>query len=172
MKDQIKKSESFPCDACGQQVEWARSRKTGKTYLAEPFIWEGDQFAVQKKILPAHWCQATPEQKAEAAAKRAEAKATREAEQLLYRESQFFAEAGTKFELEGEITFIKEREGFYGEQTIIEFAAEGRGFTWVASGARAAEFTVGQQIKIKGTVKGQEEKYGKIRTLVTRCKIG
>lgn len=163
----------FACEACGEQVTWAKTRK-GTTYLAGRLDWQGDEYGAQRVYKPSHYCRATEEEKAAAAARRAEAKEQREAAKLLYEKEQFFAEAGTKFELEGEITFIKERETAYGITTTIEFAAEGRGFTWYASGARMTEreeLAAGDKIKIAGTVKGQQEKYGKIRTIVTRCKI-
>jgi len=54
-------SNYFSCRDCGKDVAWMTSRRTGKRYLAEPWMWVGGDYSLHSKMIPAaHRCTPNP----------------------------------------------------------------------------------------------------------------
>lgn len=70
-----KEGHLFPCRNCGKDVTWMTA-KSGKKYLAQPYIWEGEY--AERIISPAHRCEPNPEYQAQRAIREAQAEAQRQ----------------------------------------------------------------------------------------------
>lgn len=89
-------------------------------------------------------------------------------EKKVYKD-EIFAPVGDKIEVE--VVVLKENtfETQFGLTTLYTFEGGEYQFKWFAS--RGLNVEIGDKLKIKGTVKSQDEYKGVISTVLTRCKI-
>jgi hypothetical protein len=105
--------QEFPCRECGLLVCWAESSKSGKTYLAQPKPWSGDEYgsARQRTFYPGHDCEPNADYKAEQEA-RAIATAVQHTDDLaagmLVKQQRVTVVAGKKYPIgtEGNVFWI------------------------------------------------------------------
>ena len=84
--------------------------------------------------------------------------------------SEWIGTVKERMEIEIEVLFIKEHEGFYGPVDIIKMRdTDGNGLTWFCTGISSLKR--GDHVKIKGTVKKHEEYQGTKQTVLTRCVV-
>jgi len=89
-------------------------------------------------------------------------------EKPVYKNEQF-ASVGERIEIPVKVTAQNTFETVYGWTTLYTFSNGDYQFKWFSSREFAIE--VGDEIKIKGTVKGSDEYKGTFSTVLTRCKI-
>lgn len=91
-----------------------------------------------------------------------------EAEKGCLKESEFFGEIKTRYELDNvEVIFVKKIEGYYGMTTIVKMIMEeGNLITWFAT--NDPDISVGEKHNIRATVKKHNDYNGVKETIVTR----
>jgi hypothetical protein len=116
--------QEFLCRECGLSVCWAESRKSGKTYLAQPKPWSADGYSSQngknnqRTFYPGHYCEPNAEYKAECeaiAATHAVQHTDDLAAGMLVKKQRVTIVAGRKFPIgtEGNVFWIAERADGY-----------------------------------------------------------
>jgi hypothetical protein len=83
--------------------------------------------------------------------------------------SRHLGEVGNKGTWQAKVTAILPRENSWGATWLVKFDVEGSTLTWWASNPPDCE--VGDEVEVKGTVKGLGEFKGQKETTVTRCKV-
>ncbi len=84
--------------------------------------------------------------------------------------SQHVGEVKQRLDIEGEVTFVRSFDSRFGVTTLVKLADDaGNIFTWFAS--TAPEVTVGDKVKVRGTVKKHDDYKGVKQTVLTRCKL-
>lgn len=89
-------------------------------------------------------------------------------EQIQFKKEQF-APTGDKVEIQAKIVGANTFESAYGLTTLYTFVNSDYQFKWFSS--RGLNVEIGDEIIIKGTVKGSDEYKDSFSTLLTRCKI-
>ena len=86
------------------------------------------------------------------------------------RPSEYLGQTGEKVVRDVTVTRVTEREGMYGTTYIYTFrTGEGDRVTWFSS--RDMDFSVGDTLKLRGTIKNTEEFRGEKGTVLTRCTV-
>lgn len=84
--------------------------------------------------------------------------------------SQHFGEVGKRTVYDLTVTRVTITETDYGPMTVVGFIdGQGNAAVWFASGLK--DFSVGQKLKVKATVKGHDEYKGLKQTILTRATI-
>ena len=90
------------------------------------------------------------------------------AEQPVYKSEQF-APTGERVEIPVKVLAENTFETAYGWTTLYTFSNGEYQFKWFSSSNHSIQ--VGDEIKIKGTIKGSDEYKGTFSTVLTRCKV-
>lgn len=86
------------------------------------------------------------------------------------RPSAYLGQQGDKVELTARVTSVREYEGDYGTTHIYRFLANDADVaTWLSSSDR--ELSVGDVVRLRGTIKKLEEYRGEQQTVLTRCRV-
>lgn len=93
----------------------------------------------------------------------------KEVEEKITYKSEQFAPTGEKVEIAVKVLNENTFETTYGLTTLYTFTDGEYQFKWFSS--RGLNVEIGDEIKIKGTVKGSDEYKGTFSTLLTRCKV-
>jgi hypothetical protein len=89
-------------------------------------------------------------------------------EQIQFKKEQF-APTGEKVEIQAKVVGANTFDSAYGLTTLYTFVNSEYQFKWFSS--RGLNVEIGDEIVIKGTVKGSDEYKESFSTLLTRCKI-
>lgn len=92
-----------------------------------------------------------------------------EKEQAPVYKSEQFAPTGERVEIAVKVIAENTFETVYGFTTLYTFSNGEYQFKWFSSRELAIE--IGDEIKIKGTIKGSDEYKGTFSTVLTRCKV-